>query len=139
MPPRRFSQHLHPDEYMPQTSTQNQPPTQILSTIIEGSDNATFGNILKVDVLPPPNNISTTAAGSSQNTGGTSSTQINRGTPHQSPPQALSPIQVIQGNTKLEQIQVEDWEDEAAAKAELAKVQQEIERLHQEQETINHR
>jgi hypothetical protein len=34
---------------------------------------------------------------------------------------------------------VEDWEDEAAAKAELAKVQQEIERLHQEQETINHR
>jgi hypothetical protein len=47
------------------------------------------------------------------------------------------PIQVIQENTELEQIQLKDWEDEASQdkaveEAELARVQQEIERLHQE-------
>jgi hypothetical protein len=34
---------------------------------------------------------------------------------------------------------VEDWEDEAAEEPELARVQQEIERLHQEQEAITYR
>jgi hypothetical protein len=45
---------------------------------------------------------------------------------------------------ELKQLQVEDWEDEtsevkAAEEAELARVQQEIERLHQEQEVITRR
>jgi hypothetical protein len=54
------------------------------------------------------------------------------------------PIQVIQENAELEQLQVEDWEDDiiedkAVEEAELAKVQQEIERLRQEQEAITRR
>jgi hypothetical protein len=36
---------------------------------------------------------------------------------------APSPIQVIQENAKLDQLQVEDWEDEAEEEAELARVQ----------------
>jgi hypothetical protein len=53
-------------------------------------------------------------------------------------------IQVIQGCAKLEQIQVEDWEDEAfegepTEEAKLARVQQKIERFHQEQEVITRR
>jgi hypothetical protein len=79
-------------------------------------------------VLCPGNNVSTTTAGSSQNVGGTSSTQTNGGAPHQSPPQAPSSIQFIQGNVELEQIQVKDWddkafEDEAAEDAVPARVQ----------------
>jgi hypothetical protein len=38
----------------------------------------------------------------------------NEGAPHQSPLRAPSLIQVIQENVKLEQLQVEDWEDEAS-------------------------
>jgi hypothetical protein len=54
------------------------------------------------------------------------------------------PLQVIQDNTELEQIQVEDWEDEpyeieAAEEAELVRVQQELDRLHQEQEALTRR
>jgi hypothetical protein len=80
-------------------------------------------------------------AGSSQNAEGTSSTQTNGGESHQSPLRAPSPIQVIQGKVELEQIQVEDWEDEAfedEATAEVGqtRVQQEIERLRQGQEAI---
>jgi hypothetical protein len=86
MPSRQFSHRLHPDEDMPQTSTHSQPPTQILSTIAEGLEHATFGDIPEFDVIPPPNNVSTAAAGLSQNAGGTNSTQINEGAPPQSPP-----------------------------------------------------
>jgi hypothetical protein len=57
--------------------------------------------------------MSTTATGSSQNGGGTSSTQTNRGDPHQSPLRAPSPVQVIQGNVEFDQIQVQDWDKEA--------------------------
>jgi hypothetical protein len=53
-----------------------------------------------------PVNMSTTTAGSSQNGGGTSSTQTNGGAPHQSPPRASLSLQVIQGNTEFDQIQV---------------------------------
>jgi hypothetical protein len=54
---------------------------------------------------------------------------------------ALSPIQVIQEHVELEQLQVEDWEDEvsedeAIEEAKVARVQQEIGRLHQEHESI---
>jgi hypothetical protein len=54
------------------------------------------------------------------------------------------PIQIIQGNVELELIQVEDWEDEAfeeevAAEVEQARVQQEIEHLHQEHKAITRR
>jgi hypothetical protein len=60
---------------------------------------------------------------------------------HQSPPWAPLPIQVIQGNVEFEQIQMQDWEDEpfddeVEEEEELARVQQEIERLHQEQKAI---
>jgi hypothetical protein len=45
MTPRWFSQRLHPDEDLPQTSTQNHPPTQILSIIAESPEHPTFGDI----------------------------------------------------------------------------------------------
>jgi hypothetical protein len=72
--------------------------------------------------------MSTTATGSSQIGGGVSSTQPNRGALHQSPPQAPSPIQVIQGDAKLEQEQLQDWEEvasehEAVDEEELLRVQ----------------
>jgi hypothetical protein len=82
MPPRRMSQHLHPDKGLSQTSTQDPPPTQILSTIVEGSEHPTFGDIPDVEVLHPANDTSATAVGSSQNVGGTSSTQTNGCAPH---------------------------------------------------------
>jgi hypothetical protein len=53
------------------------------------------------------------AAGSSQNGGGTSSTQTNEGAPHQSPPRAPSPVQVIHANAEFDQIQMQDWDEEA--------------------------
>jgi cob(I)alamin adenosyltransferase len=53
--------------------------------------------------------------------------------------QAPSPIQVIQEFVVLEQIQIEDWEDEAVEEEELPRVQQEIERPRQEQESITRR
>jgi hypothetical protein len=59
------------------------------------------------------NNTYTIATGSSQNAKGATSTQTNRGGPHQWLSRAPLPIQLIQGNVELEQIQVEDWEDEA--------------------------
>jgi hypothetical protein len=51
---------------------------------------------------------------------------------------------VIQEHARLEQLQVKDWEDvvsedEATEEAELVRVQQEIERLWQEQEAITKR
>jgi hypothetical protein len=76
--------------------------------------------------------MSTTTAGSSQNSRGTSSNQINGGDPCESPLRALSPVQDVQGDAELDQIHVQDWdeEDEAAAEEEeLARVQQEIERF----------
>jgi hypothetical protein len=105
------------------------PPTQNLSTTTEGLEHATFSNITEVELQHPAiNNISTTTAGSSQNARGASSTQTNEGggTLDQSPSQASSPIQVIQENAELEQIQVEDledetFEDEAAEEEELAR------------------
>jgi hypothetical protein len=55
----------------------------------------------------------TTAAGSSKNDRDASSTQTNGGAPHKSHPRAPSPIQVLQGDVKLDQIQVQDWDEEA--------------------------
>jgi hypothetical protein len=64
----------------------NHPPTQNLSTIIEGLEHVTFSDILEVELQHPTNNnVSTIVAGSSQNPGGVSSTQTNRGAPDQSP------------------------------------------------------
>jgi hypothetical protein len=76
--------------------------------------------------------MSTTAVGSSQNGGGTRSIQTNGGALHQSPLWAPSLVQVIQGDIKLEQVQLQDWEEEAfedkaAEEEELLRVQQEIE------------
>jgi hypothetical protein len=138
MPPRGFSQHLHSDENLPQTSTQNHPSTQILSTIAEGSEHLTFSDVPEVQLQHQVNNTSTNAVGSSQNVGGASSTQTNEGAPHHSPPRAPLPIQVIQGDAEIKQVQVPDWEEEAldekaTEEEELLRVQQEIERLCQEQ------
>jgi hypothetical protein len=122
MPPRRISQRLHPDEDLPQTSDQNQTPLHHPSTwalpITEVTEHPAFNNILEVQLQPA--NMSTTAAGSSQNGGGASSTQTNESAPHQSPLRAPSPVQVIQGDAEFDQIQIQDWdeevdEDEAAA------------------------
>jgi hypothetical protein len=100
---------------------------------------STRRDIPEVEVLCPTNNTSNTTPGSSQNDGGASSTQTNGGTSHQSPPRAPSPLQVIQDNTDLEQVPVEDWDeeafkDEAVELDELVRVQQEIERLRLKQE-----
>jgi hypothetical protein len=119
------------------------PPTQTLSTIIEGSGHPTFGNIPKPHQHQPAT-MSTTAAGSSQNGSCASSTQTNGGNPRQSPSRALSPVQGLQGDAKFDQIQVQDWdeeaeEDKAAMEEELTRVQKEIEWLWQEQETIMRR
>jgi hypothetical protein len=79
--------------------------------------------------------MSTTAVGSSQNGGGASSTQTNRGDSHKSPLKALSSVQVLQGDVEFDQIQVQDWDEEAEEdevameEEELARVQQKIERL----------
>jgi hypothetical protein len=97
---RSLSPNLHPKP----TATQN------ISTIAEGLEHATFGDILEVELQHPANkNTSTTATRSSQNVKGASSTQTNRGTPRQSSPWAPSPIQAIQENAEIKQLQVEDW------------------------------
>jgi hypothetical protein len=110
MPPKWASQHLHLDEGLLQTTDQNQtlshhPPTRVLPTITETSEHTTFDNAPATQLYPA--NMSTTAAGSSQNGGGASSTQTNGGAPHQSPPRALSPLQ------EFDQMQVQDWDEEA--------------------------
>jgi hypothetical protein len=110
MPQRtRINNRLsQPENEAPQPSTHN-PPTQNLTTIVEGLEHEAFDDILEVQLQHPANNnASTTAVGSSQNTRGASSTQTNGGAPHQSPSQAPSPIQVIQENVELEQLHVKD-------------------------------
>jgi hypothetical protein len=83
-----------------------------------------------------------TTVGSSQNGRAASSTQTNGGAPHQSPLRTPSPLQVMCGDAELDQIQVQDWDEEAekikaaAEEEELIKVQHEIEMLRQEQESI---
>jgi hypothetical protein len=143
MPPRRTSQRLHPDEGSTETSDQNQthhPSTQALPTITEGVERLTFDTIPQVQLQPA--NMPTTAAGSSQNGGAANSTQTNGGAPHQTSPRAPSPVQVIHDDLEFNQIQVQDWDEEAeemeaTIKAEeLIRVQQEIERFEQEQESI---
>jgi hypothetical protein len=89
MPPRRMSQHLHPDEVPPQESTNNpshhQLSTQNLPTIVEDPNHPIFGDILEVQ-LHQPVYISTTATRPSQNSGTASSTQTSGRAPRQSPP-----------------------------------------------------
>jgi hypothetical protein len=72
--------------------------------------------------------MSTTAPSASQIGGGTSSTQSNGGNLHQSSLWAPLLAQVIQGNAELNQIQMQDWdeeayEDEVAEEEELIRVQ----------------
>jgi hypothetical protein len=93
-----------------------------LSTIVEGSEHPTFGDIPEFQ-LHQLATMSTTTAGSSQNSGGTNSTQTNRDDSRQSPLRALTSVQDVQGDAELDQIQVQDWdeaieEDEAAAEEE---------------------
>jgi hypothetical protein len=133
-----MSQRLHPDEGPSRESTNNPPlhqlSTQKLPTITEDPEHPTFGDIPEVQ-LHQPAHISTTTAGPSQNSGAASSTQTGGGAPHQSPARAPSPIHMAKGDAELDQVQIHDWdeeakEDEAAEEEEeLARVQQEIERL----------
>jgi hypothetical protein len=127
----------------------NQPPThlptQTLSTIVEGSKHPTFRDIPELQ-LHQPATMSPTTTGSRQNGEGTSSTKTNGGDLHQSPPRAPPLVQVIQGDAKFDQIQVQDWDEEAKQDNEVAvveeklvRVQQEVERLWQEQESIMRR
>jgi hypothetical protein len=95
----------------PKTNKLCPPSTQILSTIDEGFEHSNFDDILEVQ-LHQLANMSTTAADSSQNGGGTSSTQTNGVAPHQSTPRAPSLIQVNQGDVELDQVQVQDWDEE---------------------------
>jgi hypothetical protein len=61
------------DEAFRQTSTQNKPPTQNLSTNAECIEHAAFGNIPEYELHhTSSNNTSTTTAGSSQNIKGAS-------------------------------------------------------------------
>jgi hypothetical protein len=81
MPTRRASQHLHPDEGLPQITDQilsHQPSTQVLPTIAKTSEQPTLDNATPTQ---HPANMST-SAGSSHIGGGDSSTQINAGAPH---------------------------------------------------------
>jgi hypothetical protein len=114
MPSRRTSQHLHPDEGSTQTSDKNQthhPSTQALPTIAEGVEHLTFDTIPQVQLLPA--NMSTAATGSSQDGGATSSTQTNGGAPHQTSSGATYLAQVIHDDPEFNQIQVQDWDEEA--------------------------
>jgi hypothetical protein len=99
-----MSKCLHLDEAPLQTFTQNPPLTQNLATITEGLEHEAFDDILEVQLQHPTNNASTVAAGSSQNTEGNGSTQINGSALHQLPLWAPSPLQVIQGNIEPKQI-----------------------------------
>jgi hypothetical protein len=143
MPPRRFSQRLHSDEAPPQEPTNHPPlnqPTQTVSTIDEVPEHPTFRNTLEVQ-LQQPAHASTSTTGPSQTNGVATSCHTTGGAPHQSPPQAPSPIHMLPGDAWLGQVQIDDWDKEAKEEAsaeeeELARVQQEIGRLQQEQESI---
>jgi hypothetical protein len=104
MPPRtRISNCLsRPEDKANQPSTHN-TPTQNLETVIEGLWHEAFDDIPEVQLQHPISNT-TTVAGSSQNAEGANSTQTNEGAPHQLPPRAPLPIQVIQGDVMLEQL-----------------------------------
>jgi hypothetical protein len=114
LPPRQTSQRLHLDEGSTQTYHQNQthhPSTQALPTITEGAEYPSFDTILQVQLQPT--NMPTTIVGSSQNGGAASSTQTNGGAPHQTTSRAPSLVQVIHDDPEFNQIQVQDWDEEA--------------------------
>jgi hypothetical protein len=109
------------------TKLRPKQPTHIFSTIVEGSEHLTFGDIPEIQLQHIANNTSTTANNTSttanntstaannttsQNVRGTSSIQTNEGAPHHFPQWSPSPIQVIQGDVEIEQDQVQDWEEE---------------------------
>jgi hypothetical protein len=85
-------------------------------------------------------NTSTTGAESSHDTA--TSSQATTGAPRQSLPQALSPIHTLLGDAECDHVQINDWDEEskeevaAVEEEELARVQQESERLRQEEESI---
>jgi hypothetical protein len=128
MPPRRVSNHLHPQDPPLQESIipppLNQPPTQILPAIAENAEYPEFKDIPEMCLNQP---ITTSAEAKPSHNIATSS-QAAEWDLHQPPPQELEP-----GH-----IQIDDWDDEAEEEAaaveeeELARVEQEIERLRQE-------
>jgi hypothetical protein len=94
---------------LPQTSAKNQSPSQNLASITDGLEYTTFGDIKEVELQHATNNnASIIAAGPSQHVRGSNSTQTNGSAPHELPLQTPSPIQAIQKNVELEQLQVED-------------------------------
>jgi hypothetical protein len=133
---------LHPDETPLQESIFPPPPnqssTQILPIIVEGAGHPAFRHNPKTH-LHQPITISTAAESSHD---ATTSSQAIKGASCQSLPQAPSPIHTLPGDMDLDHIQIDDWDEEAKEETatveeeELARVQQEIERLRQEQESI---
>jgi hypothetical protein len=118
-----MSQHLHPDEAPPQELINLPPPnqlsTQILTTIVEGPEHLTFRNILEAQ----PHQLthaSTTVAEPSHTHGVITSSQTSAGAPHQSPPLAPSPVHMLPGDADPDQVQINDWDEEAEEEEEAA-------------------
>jgi hypothetical protein len=130
------SQRLHPYEATPQEYTNhtssNQPTNQILPTIIEGPEHLAFRQ------FPEAHLHQSTHASINE----VEPSQTGEGAPRQSPLRAPSPTHILSEDAELDQVQIDDWDEEAEEEAavaedeELARVQQEIERLWQEQESI---
>jgi hypothetical protein len=127
MPPRRSNQRLHSDEVPPQEPTKhtslNQPTNQILPTIDEGPEHPAFRHIPEVQ-LHQPTCASTSAAGPSQTNDVATSSHTGGRAPRQSLLRAPSPIHMLPGDAEFDQVQIGDWDEEAAAveEEELARV-----------------
>jgi hypothetical protein len=125
MPPRRASSHLHQQDPPQQESiippAHNQPSTQILSAIADGTDCPEFEDVPKMRLHQPMN---TSAEAEPSHNIATSSQATERDL-RQPPPQ----------EEELDHVQIGDWDEEAeeeevaTEEEELARVQQEIERL----------
>jgi hypothetical protein len=126
MPPRRVSNHLHPHDPPPQESIipppPNHPPTHIIPAIAKGAEYLAFEDIPEM-CLHQPINTSTEAEPSHSII---TSSQAAKGAPHQP----------LLCKEDPDHIQIDDWNYEAeeeeevvVEEEELARVQQEIERL----------
>jgi hypothetical protein len=125
MPPRRARSRLDQQDPPPQESIipppHNQPSTQILSAIAKGVDCPELEDVLKMRLHQPMN----TSAEAEPSHSITTSSQATERDLRQPPPQ----------EEELDHVQIGDWDEEveeeeaASEKEELARVQQEIERL----------
>jgi hypothetical protein len=102
MPPRRVSNRLHPHDPPPQESIipppPNQPPTQILQAIAEGTEYPKFKDIPGMCLHQPVN----TSANAEPSHNIATSSQATERDLCQPPPQEGEP----------DHIQIDDWDDE---------------------------